>query len=194
MVIIIKNEEAKIGWCLNSVKDLADEIIIVDDLSSDCIVELCREHGAKVVINESKGNFSRQRNIGIENAQCEWILQMDADEIVPVETVQKIRSVITNSGIFVAFKIRRKNFFIGHPIRYSGNYAYSLRIFKKCAGHYVGNVHESLEIDGPAGQIDADINHHPFNSIYKVIERANFYTDIESPNLLKKMGSISEKK
>jgi hypothetical protein len=194
VVIITKNEEAKIAKCLDSVKTFADEIIIVDDVSTDNTVKTAKQYGAKVFINEAKGNFDLQRNIGIEKARSEWILQMDADEIVPDDTAQKIKSAITNPGIFVAFKILRKNFFLGHPIRYSGNYVYSLKVLKKGAGRYTGRIHEILEINGPAGQIEADINHYPFNSINEAIERANFYTDIESMDFLRKNGSISEKR
>jgi len=194
VVIITKNEEAELPQCLDSVKLFADEIIIIDDASTDNTVKIAEQYGAKVFINESKGNFDRQRNIGIEKVQCEWILQMDADEIVPDDAARKIRSAIGNPGVFVAFEIRRLSFFIGHPIRHCGNYEYSLKIFKKGSSQYVGKVHEHLVVNGPVGRIDTDINHYPFNSISEVIERVNFYTDIESSGFLENIKSVSKKR
>jgi len=185
-VIITKNEEDKIAKCLDSLKGWVDEIIIVDDLSADRTVEICRGYGAKVIASESKGNFDRQRNIGIETAQAEWILQMDADEIIPAETSQKILDAINKPNGSAGFKIRRRNFFMGRPILHSGTYGYALKIFKKEAAHYIGSsIHETLDIKGPVGEIDADINHYPFNSIYEVIARQNFYSEFESERHLK---------
>ncbi|HIE36090.1 MAG TPA: glycosyltransferase family 2 protein, partial [Candidatus Omnitrophica bacterium] len=109
-VIITKNEEGKIEKCLKSLMGFVDEIVVIDDNSCDRTVEICKKLGAKVMINESKGNFDKQRNFGIEKASCEWILQMDADEVVPPQTAAKIRDTIKNPGDFVAFELRRRNF------------------------------------------------------------------------------------
>ncbi|MFA6281747.1 MAG: glycosyltransferase family 2 protein [Candidatus Omnitrophota bacterium] len=182
-VIITKNEENKIMACLDSVKKFVDEVIIVDDLSSDNTVTISQSFGAKVVISDSKGKeFAQQRNIGIDNASGDWIVQMDADEVIPLATASKIKDAINSPGDHVAFEIRRQNFFLGHPIRYCGNYGFCLKIFKKGYGRYNGNIHEKLSIDGKIGKIDADINHYPFNSIYQFIERMNRYTESESVN------------
>ncbi len=86
-VVITKNEEARIGRCLDSLKGLADEIIIVDDAYTDKTVDIAKDkYRAKVIVNRSGGNFDRQRNLGIERALGEWILQLDTDEVVPAET------------------------------------------------------------------------------------------------------------
>ena len=180
-IIITKNEEKKISCCLNSLKSVADEIVVVDDLSSDATVKLCRDLGAKVIINESNGDFDKQRNLGIANATCEWILQMDADEIMPQETGEKIKFLINCPEEYVAFKLKRKNYFLGYFLRYSGAYDYMTKIFKKGSAKYTGSsVHETLSVDGQIGAIDADIEHYPYDSINQVIERSNFYNQIEA--------------
>jgi|SRR3989338_2408312 len=192
-VIITKNEEYKIVHCLESIR-WVDEIIIIDDLSNDRTVEISKKYGAKVIINESKGNFDNQRNIGIQNATGEWILQMDADEVVPEDTANKIREVIRNPRDFVAFKLLRKSYFIGYPLKYAGSYDYMLKLFKKGKAIYVGSsVHETLKVDGPIGVIGAEVYHYPFNSIRQVIERCNFYTDVESEDELKNKEKIDSK-
>ena len=112
VVIITKNEQDKIARCLESVK-WADEIIIVDDLSEDRTVEICQKYGAKVISHKSYGNFDQQRNIGIDNASSDWILQMDADEVVSEKLKEEIQKIVSNpTNKFVAYKIRRQNFFL----------------------------------------------------------------------------------
>ena len=184
-VIITKNEENKIKKCLDSLKNLVNEIIIIDDLSYDNTVKICKEYGAKVIINESKGNFDRQRNLGIENATGDWILQMDADEIVTEEAKEKIKEAIKDPKYFVAFKLKRLNFFFDHPLRYGGVYDYQIKLFKKGYAYYIGSVHETLKVNGKVGNIDADVLHYPCFSLNTFINKLNFYTDIETEQFLK---------
>jgi glycosyltransferase involved in cell wall biosynthesis len=180
IVIITKNEEDKIASCLESVK-WASEVIIVDDMSTDKTVEICKSFGARVIRNESKGNFDNQRNIGIDNSRGEWVLQMDADEIITDKVKEKILKTLKNPGEFVAYKFRRKNFFLGHFMKYGGWYGYMTKLFKKDCARYIGkSVHETLKVDGRVGIIEADIEHYPFMSISELIERANDYASVEA--------------
>lgn len=193
-VIITKNEEAKIERCLKSLSKLADEIIIIDDLSTDRTAEICKNFGAKIISNQSNGNFDRQRNLGIQNATGGWILQLDADEIVPAEAAVLIRSAIDNPKQFVAFRIRRKNYFLGHFLRYAGAYDYMTKIFKKYAAKYTGeSVHETLAINGLIGTIEADIEHYPYDSIGQVMQRSCFYNEVEANLFIKNNPKISLK-
>lgn len=179
VVIITKNEEDKIARCLESVK-WADEIVIVDDLSEDNTPEICKQYAAKVISHKSDGNFDQQRNIGIDNAASDWILQMDADEIVPKELKEEIQKAVSGNSGFSGFQFRRRNFFLGHFMRYGGFYGpYSLKLFKKSAGRYVGHsVHETLKVEGKIGTIAADIEHYPFQSIAQNIARTNMYSTV----------------
>lgn len=193
-VIITKNEENKINRCLVSLKDVADEIVVIDDLSVDSTAEICKGFGAKVIINESKGNFDRQRNLGIENASGEWILQMDADEVVPETTGVQIRKKINFPDNYVAFKIKRKIFFMGYPLSSFGEDNYALKLFKKSAASYIGrSVHETLQVKGLVGTLPGEIEHYPYNSIREVIERCNFYSDVESDVFIGETSSVSIK-
>lgn len=195
VVIMVKNEEKRIETCLNSLKGLADEIVIVDDISTDRTVEICKNrYNAKIITSESKGRFDKQFNIGRENCSGQWILHMDADEILPIETADKIRESIQNSENFVAFGIKRKNFFLGKPILNAGNYNYKTYLYKKDKGRYTGNrVHETLEVQGNIGFIDADIYHYPFNTIKDFIEKLNLYTELESDVFVEENDVISAK-
>ncbi len=182
VVVITKNEEERIRRALSSVKSFADEIILVDDLSTDKTCEIAeKEFSARVFRSESSMNFAGQRNLGADKASSEWILQMDADEEVPADTAQKIRLAIASAGGQAAFEFMRLNHFMGHPIRYAGAYGYFLRMYRKDSARYrEPDVHEHLMVKGAVGRIEADIFHYPFVSVQQFIERALVYTEVEA--------------
>lgn len=190
VVIITKNEEDKIESCLKNLEWI-DEIVIVDDMSTDSTVEICRKYTNKIIRRKSNNNFDRQRNIGIDNASGDWILQMDADEVITKKAKERIKEVLDNPGDFAGFKFKRKNFFLGHFMKYGGWYHDFLRLFKGGgSGRYVGeSIHETLKIDGKVGIIDADIEHYPFKSLSQFLERQNFYTSVDAKLMLKQKGA-----
>jgi glycosyltransferase involved in cell wall biosynthesis len=193
VVIITKDEEKRIKACLDSLRSFANEIVIIDDFSTDKTVEVCKSYGAKVIMNKSDGNFDRQRNIGIDNATCEWIIQMDADEIIPEETARKITATIKDPDSYVAFQIRRRNFFFGQPLKYGGAAdTYGTKIFKKGLARYTGkSVHETLKVDGPIGTIDAEVHHYSYFSIAETLAKMNFYTDVVAERFVEENKNIS---
>lgn len=192
-VILTKNEEDKIARCITSLK-WTDEVLVIDDESTDKTKEIAQSLGARVIIHKSCGNFDGQRNIGIENAKNEWILQMDADEVVTDELKNKIIESINNPGGFVAFKFRRKNYFLGHFMRYAGEYDYWLRLFYKQKARYVGaDIHERLKVDGEVGIIEADMEHFAFKTISHFIIRQNSYSSFESKSLFEREGVLPDK-
>src|SRR3989338_6091457 len=125
VVVPTKNEEDKIGRCLESVK-WTYEIVIVDGYSKDRTLEIAKGYGAKIVQNRFDGNFDKERNLGIDNSTGDWILQLDADEVVTPELRRDIENIIETAPSFNAFKFRRKNYFLGHFMRYGGWYHFSL--------------------------------------------------------------------
>lgn len=194
VVMIVRDEEDKIERSLESVK-WADEVIVVDDNSSDRTPEIARSRGATVITSESGGNFDRQRNLGIEAADGDWILQMDADEVVPDELRGEIGRVLEGAFPFDAYKFKRKNFFLGHFMRYGGWFnEFSTKLFRNGKARYTGkSVHETLEVDGDTGCIDAYIEHYPFKSITQFISRQNYYTSVEARVLLEEKGSVDDR-
>ncbi len=91
--MIAKNEAAVLGRCLDSIKPAADEIIVVDTGSVDDTLHVAELHGARVIPSEWRDDFSYSRNLSIEEAQCPWILWLDADDIVPAESIPLINSL-----------------------------------------------------------------------------------------------------
>lgn len=183
VVIITKNEEDKVARCLESVK-WAGEIIMVDARSKDRTTEIGKRYGAKIIYSDFADDFGRERNIGIDNATSEWILQLDADEIVTPGLRTAIENVLKKGSEFHAFKFKRKNFFLGHFMKYGGWYHYSLHFFKRGFARYRGRVHHILDVKGKIGTMEEEIEHYPFSSLSQFVERQNRYTSIEAKEML----------
>src|SRR3989338_8295195 len=96
LCMIVKNEADFLEQCLNSVKEIADEIIIVDTGSTDRTKEIAKKFNAKVIEHKWNNNFSEARNISLEHATKEWILVLDADEAISREDLPKIKILIKN--------------------------------------------------------------------------------------------------
>lgn len=179
-VIIAKNEEKRIGPCLESV-EWCDEIVVVDDMSTDDTHQICRRYRANVVAHPSNGNHDMQRNIGIDNSNSEWILQLDADERVRPELRNDIKEVLKNNSAFSAYKVGRRNYFLGRFMRFGGWHEKQVRLFRKGKARYIGHsVHETLKVDGRIGMLDSDLDHYAFDSISQYIARQLYYASIEA--------------
>lgn len=189
-VIIAKNEEKKIARCIDSVK-WADEVIVVDGLSADRTVDIAKSLGAKVVRHPFTGSFADDRNIGMENARNDWVLQLDADEVVTEKfRITAEAALAGNDGVLV-YKFRRRNFFLGHSMDHGGfNHCIPNFVNKKYV-KFEGVVHETPVYEGRTGLIEADIEHYPFDSIGQFIGRQNRYTDIAASQMLKSQGVLN---
>ena len=150
LCMITKNEEKNISRCLNSVKDIVDEIIIVDTGSTDNTIEIAKSYGANIYHYDWTNDFSDARNKSLEKATKDWILVLDADEELPYEEGLKLKNVINTSQMEGLF-LRLENI-IGD--RNLGD-AVVLRAFKNNSNYrFRGKMHEQIifsieEINGP---------------------------------------------
>lgn len=178
-VIIAKNEERRIVPCLESVK-WCDEIVVVDDMSTDDTHAICRKFKAKVVAHALSEDYATQRNIGIKNSGSDWILQLDADERVSVELKKDIKEILANNNNVAAYRVYRRNYFLGKFMRYGGWCEKQTKLFKKAKAYYVGPIHEQLKVAGRTGELKSHLEHYPFRSISEFIQRQLYYAGIES--------------
>ena len=192
VLLLTKNERQRVKHCLESVK-WADEIVVVDGQSTDGTQEICRQYGAKVFEHKFSGRFDTECNFGIEKSSGDWILKLDADEVVTPQLRQDVESVLEDDRGYAAFRFRRKNYFLGHFMRYGGWYHYSLHFFNKNKAHYQGHVHETLIVDGKIGKIEGAAEHYPFDSLTQFIERHNKYSTIEAKKILDSRGILDRK-
>ncbi len=152
VVLATRNEEENIGRCLSSVKNFADEIIVVDEYSTDKTIEIAKEFGAKIFLEPHHDIFHVTKQKALDEATNEWILQLDADEVVTPELAKEIMLVISHQQLaissekqklfsrhqklieerdgkigkdtneIVAYFIPRLNMFLGKPLIHAGVY------------------------------------------------------------------------
>lgn len=192
VVILTKNEEKNIAECIKNVA-WADEVIIVDDNSTDRTVEIAREYTDKIIISAMNRDFAKQRNLSIEHCTGDWILQMDADERVTSGLKSKIEDVLENGSEFSAFKFIRKTNFCGKFLSYGGASSHkSLRLFKRGRASFYGRD-DQIKVDGSIGDWDEEIEHYNFPDIDHYILTQNFYSQTDAEDMSKSVDSIPKK-
>ncbi|MBI4041341.1 MAG: glycosyltransferase family 2 protein [Deltaproteobacteria bacterium] len=192
VVLLTRNEAQRIETCLESVAGWANEIIIVDGNSTDTTRDICQKYTHKIFVRPFGGSFSEDRNFGAAQATSEWILQLDADEMVPHSFKQKFET-IRNNPTHAAYKTRRKNFFLGHCMNQGPWYHYIQVLYLKDKARFYGDVHERLECGGSLGILEAEIEHHPFQSIEQWVTRQNRYTTLAAKEIFETKGVLPRK-
>lgn len=178
--IITFNEENRIGKTLDSIKEIADEIIIVDSESSDRTVEIAKAKGAKVFVEKWKG-YGSQKNSVLEKCKGEWILLIDADEVISPALKEKISEVIQKNSETEAdvYKIKLRNICFGKEIKYGGWDDYVIRLWKTGKVKIDNReVHEKYEIEkgSKVEKINEIIVHYTYDTIEQFLEKLNRYT------------------
>ena len=186
LVMIVKNEEKNLAKCLNSVENLVDEIVIVDSGSTDKTIEIAKTFGAKIFKREFD-SFSNQKNYALSIATNEWVLHLDADEVLSKELVEEIKFVIINTKLD-GFYLIRTNFFFFLQMKYSGiNKEYRLRLAKKTLSKYVdGIIHEELIVNGKVGKLKNIMIHNSYPTISSYFNKLEQYTTLGAKKLLEK--------
>lgn len=179
VVLATHNEEKNLPRVLNSVKNLADEIVIVDGESNDNTVEIAKKYGARVKTSTNKQNFHINKQMAIDMAQGDWILQLDADEVVTPELSDEIKEKISDEKGFNGYWMPRKNFFLGRFLKKGGQYPdYTLRLYKKGKGRLPQkDVHEQAVVEGKVGYITEPLAHYPYENFSAYISKWNRYND-----------------
>ncbi|MBI5218666.1 MAG: glycosyltransferase family 2 protein [Bacteroidia bacterium] len=188
VVIITFNEERNIGRCLDSVKEIADEIIVVDSFSTDKTEEICNSYKVRFFKHEFDG-YSNQKNWGNTQAVHPYILSIDADEALSeklVAEIKKIKSAWTHD----AYCFNRITNYCGKWINHCGWYPdRKLRLWDKRRGQWNGAlIHEDVEMAADARKINinADILHYSYYSITGHIAQVNRFTDLTATDAFNK--------
>jgi len=196
VVILTKNEEKNIEDCLKGL-DFCQEIIIVDDYSTDSTLEIAKRYGAKIYLKRLNGDFSASRNFGLNKAKCEWVLFVDADERVTKDLALEIKDKIAVSHKLniAGFRIKRDDFMWGKKLRFGETAKLSfLRLAKKDSGVWKRKVHEYWDVGGRVSILENHIIHYPHQTLAEFIKDVDFMSTLhadakkiegESSNLLK---------
>jgi len=186
-VISAFNEEKNLEKCLKSLS-FADEIIVVDNQSSDRTLDIAKKYTNKVFTQKNNPKeIDIQKNFGFEKATNEWILSIDADEEISKELADEIGKILDAKPSTISningFWIPRKNYMFGKWIKEnSGWYPdYQLRLFRKGKGKYKSqHVHEDLSIDGETEKLKEHIIHHNYDSIGQYVKKIMIYAPNEA--------------
>lgn len=195
-IVIAKNEEKRIGACLQSLT-FCDELVVIDNDSTDDTARIAKKHGA-TLIQQSSSDFSTLRNCGKDRAKGTWILYVDADETVTEELKKEIveRLRIANSELkkknnaqsdmgnqqinqsIVGYYIPRTNYYLGHkwPVRDKMQ-----RLFlKKALIRWEGALHETARIEGKMGDLKEPLIHDTHRNLEEMVAKTNEWSAVEA--------------
>ena len=195
VVISAYNEEKMIEDCLKSVNDLADEIVFIDNSSSDQTAEIAKKFNVKIYKRENDPvMLNKNKNWGFLKASGDWIFSLDADERVTPELSKEIRAAVNSKSITSGYEIPRKNILFGKWIEHSLWWPdYNVRLFKKSKAKFPQKyVHEKIEVDGEVGQLQNPLLHYNYQSVSQYLRKLdNTYTESEVENFIKSGKSIN---
>ena len=185
VIVITRNEQANIVECLRSV-DFADEIIVVDNASTDDTVELARRAGAIVHQTQDWPGFGPQKNRALAYATGDWVLSMDADERVTPELREEILKVISSENAPNCFSIPRSSWFCGRFMRHSGwTPDYVDRLFKAGTAQFsLDLVHEKLLHNGRAQPLENSLLHYSHRNFSDVLTKIDRYSTASAQQAL----------
>lgn len=189
IVLATFNEEKNLSFCLDSAKNLASEIIVVDGSSEDKTVEIAKKYNARIKITTNKPNFHINKQMAIDMATKDWILQLDADERLTPELIEEIKSKLKNQNPKInGYWIPRKNWFLGRFLMKGGQYPdYTLRLYRKGKGRLPQkDVHEQAEVEGKVGYLEYALLHYPYKNFKDYLKKWNNYNKFFSGLLKEK--------
>ncbi len=193
VIIITKNEEDVIGDAVKSAKEIASEILVIDDYSEDKTADIARKEGARVIQNRFT-DFSTQRNFAMSLAADDWVLYLDSDERLTPEFIEEVNEVVKNKanedvgGYFV----RRKTFFYGKD--WGFNDRVQRLFYKPNFIEWKGVLHETPFVKGQFLEIKNPILHFTHRNLSQMVKKTNNWSEYEAQLRLKanhpKMSSL----
>lgn len=187
VLILTKNEEVNLPACLASLQ-WSDDVVVLDSGSSDRTVEIANAHGARVIFREFD-DYASQRNYGIKDVDYkhEWVLMVDADEVVTDELATEIGRIMEQPQEDVAmYRMRRKDFFMGKWIKRSSGYpTWFGRLVRRGRVRVERAINEEYHADGQVEELRAHLNHYPFNKgMHAWLEKHNRYSSMEAVEMV----------
>ena len=185
VAIVTYNEERIIEKTLSAIHNWVDEIIVVDSFSTDKTINILDMFSVKLFQESWKG-YAKQKNLAISKCMGDWVLVLDADEVVSSVLKDEILNVIKKPKDCAGFKVKRK-FFVGKRwIRYGGYFPdYQLRLFKNNIGASFCDreVHESIVLDGEIGYLKNPIEHYAYKDLKDYQKNLEKYAELASKEI-----------
>jgi glycosyltransferase involved in cell wall biosynthesis len=193
VAIAVFNEGKNIKACLESVKGLADEIIVVDGGSRDETVKVAGNFKVTVIETDNPPIFHINKQKALDACHSDWILQLDADERITPLLHKEILEVIQSNTIHKGFFIARNNYFWGHLMKKGGQYPdYVIRLVKNgYASFPCKSVHEQIAINGSAGYLKNPMDHISYRTKEDYWKKADTYTSLTAKEFDAKHMEVS---
>ena len=194
VIIITRNESARIKACLESVA-FAGELVVVDSGSTDDTVAIARAAGARVLETDDWPGFGPQKNRALELATGDWVFSIDADERVTPQLRAAIEAAVAG-GKFAAYSVGRRSSYCGQYMNHSGWYPDRVvRLVRRGTARFSDAlVHESLIPQGPVGQLQGELLHESYADLESVLDKVNRYSSAGAQALHRKgvKGSLGK--
>lgn len=176
-IIIAKNEADRIGRCLDSVKPVADEIIVLDSGSTDRTVDIARQYTDQVFVTDWPG-YGLQKQRALEKATGEWVLSIDADEALSFELAEEIRKVLDSSSPdVIGFKLPWAVTIFGQTLNHGRSARAPLRLFRRQGARFSEDmVHEKILLpDGKINKLQGRLLHFTHRDFGHYMEKNRHY-------------------
>jgi (heptosyl)LPS beta-1,4-glucosyltransferase len=184
VVVSAFNEEKTLDRCLSSVS-FADEIIVIDNSSSDKTAEVAKKYTNKVFKQPNQLMLNLNKNFGFEKAKSDWILNLDADEEIPAALAAEIRTLVHANPPENGFWIKRKNYSFGKWITHGLWWPdKQVRLFRRGKGKFpCVHIHEYVEIDGKVGELTEPYLHYNYESVHQYLTKIDRASTSEALSL-----------
>jgi glycosyltransferase involved in cell wall biosynthesis len=185
ILILAKNEEHNIEDCLQSAQ-FADEIVVIDDFSTDQTPQIAQRFGAKVIKHSMDQNWGMQQTFAISQASCDWIFFLDADERIPPILAEEIKQVMAFGELFT-YKVPRLNHFMGKEVKHCGWYPdYGIHLLPRKEVRVEGFVHPTIIHPYPVRFLKNYLIHYTYISWEQYFNKFNNYTSLAAKKMFEK--------
>lgn len=185
ILILTKNEQQDLPGCLESVS-WSDDIHVYDSMSSDNTLAIAKQFGATLT-QRPFDNWAEHQNWGLKNIPFKhpWVFYIDADERMTTELVKAVQIAVTGAKDQVAFRLQRRDFFLGTWLKHVQTSSFYMRLFRPEKMHYERLVNPISIADGPVGEIKGFLDHFPFSKgLSQWIDRHNSYSHLEAQQIV----------
>ncbi len=198
VIVPVRNEAKNLPRCLQALRDVG-EVYVIDSQSTDDTVEIARSHGAQVVQFHYQGGWPKKRQWAMNTLTIayDWILLLDADEVVTPELAEEIRRAIRNPAVD-GYSILLRTWFLGRVLRHGDVGLWKLSLFRRGKGRYECRlkdqdasmadmeVHEHVVVEGATARLQNPLIHHNVESLSRYIQKHDEYSNWESHVLLQR--------
>jgi glycosyltransferase involved in cell wall biosynthesis len=193
--IITRDEADRIGRMIAAVRGLSDDIVVIDSGSTDGTQAIAEQHGARVIFNPWPG-YGQQKRFAEEQCRHPWLLNLDADEVVPADLAAEIAGLFARGEPAAdAYKLRIAEIFPGEQAPHRFAYALApVRLYRSDKGRYSPSpVHDRVELSPHArvGRLSGTVHHYSVRSLGEQIDKLNAYSDAQADDLDKRGETLS---